>query len=158
MSASADHNLLFGILAVQLDFITKDALVAAMSAWLLDKGKPLGDILRDQGHLSPERLQFLSALVAEHLKQHGDDPAASLAALSSLGPVREELGQIADPDLQASLAAASRDHAADTASLRVGTGSSSGVRFRVLRPHARGSLGQVSVATAEADRRPRCSE
>jgi hypothetical protein len=46
---SADRNLLFGVLAVQLDFVSKDALIAGMNAWLLDKGKPLGDILRDQG-------------------------------------------------------------------------------------------------------------
>src|SRR5947207_10670662 len=84
VSASADRNLLFGILAVQLDFVSKDALIAAMNAWLLDKGKPLGDILRDGGHLSVERLQLLAALVAEHLKQHGDDPQRSLAALSSV--------------------------------------------------------------------------
>ena len=55
MSASADRNLLFGILAVQLDFVTRDALIAAMNAWVLDKAKPLGDILRDQGHLTAER-------------------------------------------------------------------------------------------------------
>jgi hypothetical protein len=35
---SADRNLLFGILAVQLDFVSKDALIAGMNAWLLDKG------------------------------------------------------------------------------------------------------------------------
>ena len=80
MSASADRNLLFGILAVQLDFVSKDALIAAMNAWVLDKAKPLGDILRDGGHLSAERLQLLAALVAEHLKQHGDDPQRSLVS------------------------------------------------------------------------------
>jgi hypothetical protein len=39
--ASADRNLLFGILALQLDFVTRDALLAAMSAWVLAKHKPL---------------------------------------------------------------------------------------------------------------------
>jgi hypothetical protein len=37
---SADCNLLFGILAVQLSFVSKDALVNAMDGSLLDKGKP----------------------------------------------------------------------------------------------------------------------
>src|SRR5262249_40041689 len=32
---SADRNLLFGILALQLDFVSRDALVAAMNAWVL---------------------------------------------------------------------------------------------------------------------------
>src|SRR5947209_10627936 len=102
---SADRNLLFGILAVQLDFVTKDALVAAMGAWLLDKAKPLGDILRDQGHLSPDRLQLLTALVAEHLKQHGDDPQKSLAALSSVPPTLvPQLAALPDEAVQQSIA------------------------------------------------------
>ena len=35
--AGADRNLLFGILALQLDFIDRDDLVVAMNAWVLDK-------------------------------------------------------------------------------------------------------------------------
>ena len=78
---------------MQLDFVTKEALIAGMNAWLLDKLKSLGDILRDQGHLSPERLRLLTALVAEHLKQHDNDPQQSLAALSSVDPwLNRQLG------------------------------------------------------------------
>jgi hypothetical protein len=36
----ADRNLLFGILALQMDFIQRDALIAAMHAWVLDKTRP----------------------------------------------------------------------------------------------------------------------
>ena len=36
----ADRNLLFGILALQMDFITRDQLVAAMHAWVLAKAPP----------------------------------------------------------------------------------------------------------------------
>jgi hypothetical protein len=42
---SADRNLLFGIRAVQLGFVSKDASIAAMNTWLLDEGKLLGEIL-----------------------------------------------------------------------------------------------------------------
>ena len=42
-SPAADRNLLFGILALQMDFVGRDALIAAMNAWVLDKAKPLGD-------------------------------------------------------------------------------------------------------------------
>ena len=47
--AGADRNLLFGILALQMDFITRDALIAAMNAWVLDKAKSLAQILVDEG-------------------------------------------------------------------------------------------------------------
>ena len=42
---SADRNLLFGILALQLDFIDRNQLIAAMNAWVLDKSRTLGAIL-----------------------------------------------------------------------------------------------------------------
>jgi hypothetical protein len=79
--AAADRNLLFGILALQMDFIDRDELVAAMNAWILDKSKPLGQVLRDHGALSGERRALLEALVQEHLKQHDNDPEKSLAAV-----------------------------------------------------------------------------
>ena len=104
MPAPADRNLLFGILAVQLDFVSKGALVAAMQAWLLDKARPLGDVLRDRGELSPEEFRHLAALVDVHLKRHGDDPARSLAALSSVPPtLRQELAALPDAEVRQTL-------------------------------------------------------
>ena len=101
MPAPADRNLLFGILAVQLDFVSQGALIGAMQAWLLDKDKPLGDVLRDRGHLSAEELQHLAALVEVHLKRHGQDPARSLAALSSVPPaLKQELAALPDADVR----------------------------------------------------------
>lgn len=148
---SADCNLLFGIIALQMDFISRDQLVAAMNAWVLDKARPLGRILLDQSALDDDTHALLDALVCKHLARHGTDPVASLAALSSLGSAREDLSRIPDAAVQATLALVGWHHPADdpaaTPLLRVGT--SSGARFRVLRPHARGSLGQVSVAMDE---------
>src|SRR6516164_7458635 len=46
--SSADRNLLFGILALQMDFINREALIQAMHAWVLAKAKPLGQILQEQ--------------------------------------------------------------------------------------------------------------
>ena len=37
---AANRNLLFGILALQMDFIDRDQLVAAMNRWVLEKDKP----------------------------------------------------------------------------------------------------------------------
>jgi hypothetical protein len=75
---AADRNLLFGILALQMDFIGREALVQAMHAWVLDKGKSLERILEERGALSAEHRQLLEPLVAAHLKKHGDDPHKSL--------------------------------------------------------------------------------
>src|SRR5437588_10434793 len=101
---ATDRNLLFGILALQMDFIKRDALITAMNAWVLDKAKPLGQILVEQGALRQDAHAVLEALVQKHLHFHGDDPARSLAAVSAAGSVREQLHEIADADVQASLA------------------------------------------------------
>ena len=66
-SSAADRNLLFGILALQMDFIDGPALIAALHAWVLAKAKPLGQILLEQGKLTPKRHDLLEELVREHL-------------------------------------------------------------------------------------------
>jgi WD40 repeat protein/tRNA A-37 threonylcarbamoyl transferase component Bud32 len=148
---AADRNLLFGILALQMDFISRDALIAAMHAWVLDKARPLGQILVEQHALQPDEQAVLEALVQKHLARHGGDAEKSLAALPIPTPLRQELHSLGDGDLQASLAQAATnpDGAADpylTRALLAGTPTSPGQRYRILRPHARGGLGEVFVA------------
>jgi hypothetical protein len=42
-SQIADCNLLFGVLALQMDFATQEQIVAALTAWGHAKEKSLGD-------------------------------------------------------------------------------------------------------------------
>ena len=162
---AADRNLLFGIVALQMDFVGRDALVAAMHAWVLEKSKPLGQILEDHKALTRSRRTILEALVAEHVRQHGGDPARSLAALSSGDAARSAFEVVDDSEVRASLVlvAADRGKAASPSTrhpigevptptdLDVTPTYESPVqrypaRFRILRPHAKGGLGVVSVA------------
>jgi eukaryotic-like serine/threonine-protein kinase len=139
----ADRNLLFGILALQMDFITRDALVAAMNAWVLAKQRTLGEILVERGALDPDDRALLDPMVDRHIAKHGGDPLASLAALSSIDSTAEALRQsIVDPDVLTSIAQASR--AAETTDY-----VPIAARFRKVRDHARGGLGIVFVARDE---------
>src|SRR5215472_7739827 len=99
----ADRNLLFGILAVQMNFVARDALIAAMHAWVLEKSKPLGRTLVEQQALSPTRQSLLEQLVDEHLAAHDGDATKSLAATDGLDVLRAELERVADPEIQAAL-------------------------------------------------------
>jgi WD40 repeat protein/serine/threonine protein kinase/tetratricopeptide (TPR) repeat protein len=150
--AGVDRNLLFGILALQNNFIDRDALVSAFNSWITEKGRPLGKILHERGSLARDELALLEALVSKHLERFGNDPQKSLASLSSIGSVRDDLERVADDDLHKSLAAVAEDRAnlvdpgATAASPSVGEATSIGTRFRILRHHAKGGLGEVSVA------------
>jgi serine/threonine protein kinase/tetratricopeptide (TPR) repeat protein len=161
----ADRNLLFGILALQMDFITKDGLVAAMNAWVLNKQAQLGELLVERKLMDSDRRSLLNALMEEHVKLHGGIEQ-SLAALSAVDTVVEELRSIADGDLQASLVGIAHQVTAMGRStlpltgMRTNGKSNGSVasvaiaappekkisRFEVLRPHAGGGLGEVFVA------------
>jgi serine/threonine-protein kinase len=140
--SSTDRNMLFGIFALQMDFIDQDALVSAMHAWVLAKDKPLGQLLLERGQVSPGQLQALELLIAQHVAVHGDDPKRSLEAVSAVPTVPHGLAAVADPEFQASLASWAPANGARPREADRGDGS----RYRVLRPHKEGGLGRVFVA------------
>lgn len=146
-----DRNLLFGVLALQMDFISRENLIAAMHAWVLEKHKLLGDILVDQGALAASRRSLISAVVEEHVALHHGDPHQSLVALGVPAALHSDLEKFSgDPQLHASLihlaGPAPAEHDAET-TLVVGRGESAADgRFEILRSHAAGGLGEVHVA------------
>jgi WD40 repeat protein/tRNA A-37 threonylcarbamoyl transferase component Bud32 len=115
----ADRNLLFGLLALQTNFIDRDVFLAALHAWAVDPSLSLGEVLRRQGKLSPEQEAALNALVQARL---GDS----------------------DPD-----SASETDPHSTVAHLPRLAAEGGSVRYRILRPHARGGLGEVFVALDE---------
>ncbi|MBI1913292.1 MAG: SUMF1/EgtB/PvdO family nonheme iron enzyme [Planctomycetes bacterium] len=150
-NSHADRNLLFGILALQMDFISRDQLVEAMNAWVLAKHRPLGDLLVERGALASADYALLAPMVERHIAKHGGDPAKSLAVLSSVGPARDALAAIVDADVQASLqqVPAARQTPAEKEGMQtviVPTLASAGTRYLIERPHAKGGLGEVFVA------------
>ena len=73
MTAAADRHLLFGLLALQIGLIDQGALVAAFQAWTRDKARSLADHLIGRGDLDADDRSAVDALVARHIKKHGDD-------------------------------------------------------------------------------------
>jgi serine/threonine protein kinase/tetratricopeptide (TPR) repeat protein len=149
---AADRHLLFGLLALQTGLIQQAQLVAAFHAWTCDKSRSLADHLIALGHIDAARRAAVEALADVHVVAQNGDVEKSLAAIPAARSMRESLARLADADIAASLGrvAMASKHADDdddrTASYPVGTATSNGQRFRVLRPHARGGLGSVFVA------------
>jgi serine/threonine-protein kinase len=152
---SAAQSLLFGLLALHNNFIDRDTLLAAFNAWIADKSQSLGQILLDRGALTPARHSVLLTLVHEHLQQHGFDPERSLAVVTVAPSVRDELDELRDFDLQSGLlylrlAGADADEQTDSEKTTdrddETAATDTGGRFRIVRFHDRGALGEVYVA------------
>jgi serine/threonine-protein kinase len=150
---NTERNLLFGILAFQLNFIDRHALLAAFDRWTTDKSKPLGEVLVQLDELDSQQRQLLDALVVEHLKMNHDDCQHSLAAASSLGVVADDLRRLDDADINSCLpmiASPPRDDPVPCApTLLHSSIDAKASRYRIVRPHARGGLGEVFVAIDE---------
>jgi serine/threonine protein kinase len=150
---AADRNLLLGLLALQNGIINQAQLVHAFQDWTLDKSKNLADCLEARGDLSGAKRALLEGLVEVHLEAHGGDVERSLAAVAAGKSTRESLAGLGDQEIERTLNHVSSGHGATeigeadrTATYGVGTATTDGQRFRVLRPHASGGLGTVFVA------------
>jgi tetratricopeptide (TPR) repeat protein/tRNA A-37 threonylcarbamoyl transferase component Bud32 len=155
--AGAAQSLLFGVLALQNNFIDRETLLAAFNAWVADKSQALSQILVNKGALSTARHALLEGLVQEHLEHHGFDPERSLAGVTVTLSVRDSLEEIADIDLRDSLinlclandAGEETDATNDPDWDIESAATDSEGRFRIVRFHDRGALGEVYVARDE---------
>jgi len=149
------RDLLFGLLALQTGMIDQGALFTAFAAWTRDKARSLADHLIDLGHLDAPRRAAVDAIAGVHVQALGGDIEKSLAVLAVGRSTRESLARAGGPDVEATLGHVASAHGSThdddedperTGSYSVGSATSDGQRFRILRPHARGGLGAVFVA------------
>lgn len=145
----AGDQLLFGVIALQNNFVTREQFVSAFDSWVQNKSRPLAEILIRRGNLSTSDRDLLERLVSKFLIQNGGSVQQSLESLRSIPTVQIDLQRLQDQDLQVSLGflGASRDSSnhLESATVLYSAGHELG-RFRILRPHAKGGLGLVSVA------------
>ncbi|MHC5081531.1 MAG: serine/threonine-protein kinase, partial [Planctomycetota bacterium] len=85
-----ESDLLYAVLALQMNFITKDQLVECGALWASDPGKSLLTIMDQKGVLTPEARTALDAMVKAQVKQSGD-PGKSFIALKIEEAVRQSL-------------------------------------------------------------------
>jgi tetratricopeptide (TPR) repeat protein/serine/threonine protein kinase len=147
---SADRNLLLAILALQMDFIRRETLVGIVNAWVLDRHQSFSQLLSERGHLDAEVLHLLESLVEKHLQTHQGDARQSLASLRATASVPDELERLTDPSVQAGPSVVDPAQTTTDHGLNGGLPEplvrAAGTRYRVVRPYARGGLGEVFIA------------
>ncbi len=154
MAAAADRNLVFGLLALQNGLIDQDQLVAAFRVWSRDKSRQIAEYLVDRGDLDADQRNAVAVMLLLHEKKHGGSTEKSLAAIPVGRSTRESLAALGDSEIEGTLARVGSGPASSesdgnterTATYSVGSATSDGQRFRILRPHAKGGLGAVFVA------------
>ncbi len=146
----SDANLLFGILAMKLHFIRPDDLLEAMGIWFLDRQKTLGEILTERQAISAKDRDLLEAMVRESqgrqdplAKSNGQDrpktPANPLERNGANGAIERDEAQLTTEVGPSSAG----ELTVDWSDRQRG---SEDERYVVVRPHAKGGIGKVSVA------------
>jgi serine/threonine-protein kinase len=138
-----DRNLLFGVLALQADFLTEAQFAEACTAWSARKQVPLADVLEERGWLTPADKADIERLLERKLKKHGGDAKASLLT-STLPQLRQVLAGVPDSDVQRSLA--DLPHNGQPLLSTLAFQPESRDRYTLLRLHAKGGIGQVWLA------------
>jgi eukaryotic-like serine/threonine-protein kinase len=153
----ADRNLLTGILGLQTGLYTQPQLILAMQAWVFQKERNIECILLEQGALPAERKDFLYQLVDQYLRVSNSSPQDALSQLPLQPSIVHSLQSIEDPELSYSITVLrsrttpNREPSPANADLEPtetfeSTPKLDDARYKILRPHAKGGLGQVSVA------------
>ena len=152
--ADAERDLLFGVLAMQMDFISREALIAAVSAWVSTSRSRSTASWWIRARWQPDERDLLEPLVQKHLQSARWRPRASLATVAvarrdtrATGVRRRPRPPVrSDPGLPAR---AGRRPLAPLRPSRSARRLPPGSGSAILRLHARGGLGEVYVARDE---------
>ena len=170
-----NRDLLMAVLALMTDAIPRHALSEALTVWSKDRRQSLAQILIQGGSIDPQRLQALLCLSESHFQRHQGDLRTCLDNWNALELTQDVLTEIdelgfkvpsgatvgVEPTLPAEAVqngdetVAPVDGGADETmelprGVDVGTSSAPvpvcAERFRPIRLHAKGGIGQVWVA------------
>lgn len=152
--ASSDRHLQLAVLALQLRFISPESLVAALSAWANEHSRSLIDILIEQGALKAGDRDVLEPLLSEHISRVERSPFKKPSTAGAPATVREGADPKRDPVEEAHghptvTEGADGNGQRSKPAAAEPPPTSAVPRFRELRRHARGGLGDVFVAQDE---------
>jgi len=137
-----DRNLLFAVLALQDEILSRENFVRICTLWAGDTSQSLSELMQHEGLLSHADHQLIEARIARKLEHRGGDIRQTLAECIG-GDIRQSLGDALDPATLASLP----DPLAAIHGLKADSGA---WRYHLTRTHGMGGLGVVYVAEDSA--------
>ena len=139
----ADRNLLFGVLALQLDLLDAQRFADACAGWAVSKSAALADWLVARGWLTPAERDEVERLLERKVKKHG--AGGALRAAADAEAVRQALDAVPGPEIRQSLGLPPADGTAPPTKPYLPEQS----RFALTGVHAEGGLGRIWVARDE---------
>ncbi|HVJ83924.1 MAG TPA: tetratricopeptide repeat protein [Planctomycetia bacterium] len=164
---STDRNLLYGIVAMQMNYVSRDDLISALNDWATDKNASLSDILQKRAALTADDASVVDTWIADQLRPtpaNGSDDVTQHFDADRLRPPpangsNDDVTQrfTAPGDENSPTIGLDFDRSRSIDDITVGldelqssdppaAGLRVSSRFRVIAPHARGGLGEVFVA------------
>lgn len=70
---STDRNLLFGMFALNNEYIVQEQLLKAFQIWVYDKNRSLADILGESGWMNPESIGVINQILDQKINQVGGE-------------------------------------------------------------------------------------
>ena len=176
------HDLIFAILAAQMGIVTREQLTAVLDERDAEQAASIREIVIRDHVLQESDSSLLDTLANRLLEANGQDFGRSLESIKSVGTMADQFAEgtiadqtidlavprdmdspaigeaatidpsPADPDDTLDVGATVAGHR-ETRSGIAGTDGESMRRFRIIRPHAEGGIGKVSLALdSEIDR------
>lgn len=102
-----DRNLLFALIALQLEFINSERFNVICSDWSATKEAPLPKMMLDRGWITAKQHQQIERRLELRIAEHGEDAAKTLA-LEATVDVRNILQTVAQGNIEETVDSADR--------------------------------------------------
>jgi WD40 repeat protein/serine/threonine protein kinase len=153
--ADASRDLLLGLFALHRGLIDQDKLLAAFDVWTGAQDRTMAEILASQGALDEPACVLLGELIRQHRPARAEQVRLGLPILRPERRARPEPDPAGGPPLADTVVytrspspggAPNHGGRRSAPADRPDAASSGDERFRIVRAHARGGLGEVFVA------------
>jgi eukaryotic-like serine/threonine-protein kinase len=142
---NTDQNLLFGVLALQLEFIDAQQFAEACGVWATRKETGLGDVLLERGWIDAEAKRQVEELLDRKLRKHRGDARTALGTVADAN-LRNVLHNLKDRDVDETLSLLAPAPGYIRVSDEIIAVGEERSHYTLSRMHDQGGLGRVWIA------------